>query len=98
MKRPVAIAFAMEDEVSSAKEITLFAKKNEAVKILGGILESKAISVEAVKQLASLPTREQLLAQVVGTISAPLTGFVNVMGGNVRGLVNVMNALKEKKA
>jgi len=98
LKRPVAIAFAMEDEVAPAKEITLFAKKNEAVQILGGILEKKYIDEVAVKQLALLPTREQLLAQVVGTISAPLSGFVNVMSGNMRGLVNALNALKDKKA
>lgn len=97
LSKPIAIAFAMEDEVAPAKEIALFAKKSEAIAILGGILEKKFIDESAVKQLASLPTREQLLGQVVGTISAPLSGFVNVMAGNMRGLVNALKALEASK-
>jgi large subunit ribosomal protein L10 len=97
-KKPVAIAFAMEDEVAPAKEIDLFAKKHEAVEILGGILEKKMIDSVAVKQLASLPSREELLAKAVGSIASPLSGFVNVLVGNIRGLVNVLNALKDSKA
>lgn len=97
-KKPVAIAFAMQDEVAPAKEITLFAKKNEAIEILGGILEKKYIDEAMVKTLASLPAREQLLGQVVGTIAAPLSGMVNVLAGNIRGLVNVLNGYKEKQA
>jgi large subunit ribosomal protein L10 len=97
-KKPVAIAFAVEDEVAPAKEIDLFAKKHEAVEILGGILEKKMIDSAAVKQLASLPSREELLAKAVGSIASPLSGFVNVLVGNIRGLVNVLNALKDSKA
>lgn len=94
--KPVAIAFAMEDEVAPAKEIDLFAKKHEAIEILGGILEKKMIDAAAVKQLASLPSREELLAKMVGSIASPLSGMVNVMVGNLRGLVNVLNARKSK--
>lgn len=97
-KKPVAVAFAMQDEVAPAKEITLFAKKNEAIEILGGILEKKYIDENMVKQLASLPSREELYGKVVGTIAAPLSGMVNVLAGNIRGLVNVLNGYKEKKA
>lgn len=93
---PVAIAFTDADEVMPAKEIDLFAKKHEAVQILGGILENKMIDAEMVKKLATLPSREELLARVVGSISAPLSGMVNVMAGNLRGLVNVLNSYKEK--
>jgi len=97
-EKPVAIAFAVTDEVAPAKEIDLFAKKHEALEILGGILEKKMIDASAVKQLASLPSREELLAKMVGSISAPLSGMVNVLAGNIRGLVNVLNSYKEKKA
>lgn len=96
-KKPVAIAFASSDEVAPAKEIELFTKKHEALEILAGILEKKMIDAAAVKQLASLPSREQLLARVVGSIASPLSGMVNVMAGNLRGLVNVLNAYKEAK-
>ena len=97
-KKPIAIAFALEDEVSGAKEIDLFAKKNEALEILGGILEKKAIDADMVKRLAALPSREELLAKMVGSIASPLSGIVNVLVGNVRGLVNVLNAYREKIA
>jgi len=95
-EKPVAIAFANSDEVVAAKEIALYAKKNEALEILGGILENKMIDAAMVSQLASLPSREQLLAKMVGSISAPLSGMVNVMAGNLRGLVNVLKAAAEK--
>jgi large subunit ribosomal protein L10 len=96
-KKPVAIAFAMEDEVTPAREITLFAKTNEALEILGGILEKKYIDEAMVRRLAALPSREQLLGQVVGTIAAPLSGMVNVLAGNIRNLVNVLNNYKNQQ-
>lgn len=96
-KKPVAIAFAMQDEVAPAREIDLFAKKHEAIEILGGILENKMIDASMVKKLASLPSKDQLRARLVGTIAAPLTGMVNVLAGNLRGIVQVLNAYKEKK-
>ncbi len=97
-KKPLAIAFAMDDEVAPAKEIDLFASKHEALEILGGILEKEMIDASAVKQLAKLPSREELLAKLVGTINAPVSGFVNVLAGNIRGLVTVLGAVRDKKA
>ena len=97
-KKPVAIAFAMEDEVAPAREIALFAKKNEAIEILGGILEKKFIDEAMVARLAALPTKEQLHGKLVGTIAAPLSGMVNVFGGNLRGLINVLSKLKTEKS
>ena len=95
-EKPIAIAFAMTDEVAGAKEIELFAKKNEAIEILGGILENKMIDAAMVRKLASLPSREELLAKLVGSISSPLRGIVNVMSGNIRGLINILNNYQEK--
>lgn len=97
-KKPVAIAFAMEDEIVPAKEINLFAKKHEALEILGGILEKKMIDAIAVKQLASLLSREELLAKMVGSIASPLSGMVNVLAGNLRGLINILSAYKGAKS
>lgn len=97
-EKPIAIAFANTDEVVAAKEIELFAKKNEAIEILGGILENKMIDTAMVKRLAALPSREELLAKIVGSIASPLSGMVNVMAGNLRGLVNVLKAVSDKQA
>jgi len=51
-----------------------------------------------VTQLAALPTKDQLRAKMVGTIAAPLSGLANVFAGNIRGLVNVLNAHREKQS
>ena len=96
-KKPVAIAFAMEDETAPAREITLYAKKNEAIEILGGILENKFIDKDAVARLAALPTKKELQGKLVGTLSAPLTGLANVFAGNMRGMITALSAIKDKK-
>lgn len=96
-KKPVAIAFAMEDETAPAREITLYAKKNEAIEILGGILENKFIDKDAVARLAALPTKKELQGKLVGTLSAPITGLANVFAGNLRGMITALSAVRDKK-
>jgi large subunit ribosomal protein L10 len=96
---PMALALGFDDEVAPARVIFQYAKKHDALEIVGGITaDGILLSAAEVKALATLPTREQLLGQVVGTIAAPLTGFVGVMSGNVRSIINVLNALSEAKA
>jgi len=87
-----------DDEVAPARIVNNFAKKHEIVEIFGGLLEGKFIDGNKVKELANLPTREQLLQQLVGTINAPVSGFVNALAGNLRNLVGVLNNIKEAKA
>lgn len=93
----VALAVGMNDEVSAARIIAAFAKTHEPVKILGGILEGKAVDASMVKALAALPSKQQLLGQVVGTMAAPMSGFVNVLAGSARGLVQVLHAITQKE-
>jgi large subunit ribosomal protein L10 len=94
---PMAIAFG-DDEAATAKAVYDFAKANPALEILGAIDEAGTIlSVEQVQALAKLPSREQLTAQVVGTIAAPLSGFVRVLNGNLTGLLYALNAIGESK-
>jgi large subunit ribosomal protein L10 len=96
--QPMAVAFAFSDEVVSAKEITLFAKEHEALEIIGGLLNKQVIDKDMVMTLSKLPSKEELIAKAVGSIAAPLSGFVNVLAGNIRGLVNVLNGIKEAKS
>jgi large subunit ribosomal protein L10 len=96
---PMALALGFDDEVAPARVIFQYAKKHDALEIVGAITgDGQILDAQQVKALATLPTREQLLAQVVGTIAAPLSGFVGVMTGNVRSIINVLNALSEAKA
>lgn len=82
-----------QDEVTPAQLLNNFAKDHDALQMVGAIDATGTLLAEAdVKALASLPTKDQLRSMLVGTLAAPLTGFVNVMAGNVRGVLNVLNA------
>ncbi len=93
----VGVFVGYGDEVGPAKVVHAFAKDHETVAIHGGILEGKFIDPAEVKFLASLPGRIELLSRMVGTLNAPISGFVNVLAGNLRGLVSVLNNIKEAK-
>jgi large subunit ribosomal protein L10 len=54
------------------------------------------MSADEVMALAKLPSKQELLAKLVGTINAPVSGFVNVLAGNIRGFVQVLKAISEK--
>jgi len=95
MSGQVAVAFGYQDEIAPAKVIYDFAKKENKLKILGGIIESKFIEAASVLNLAKLPSRQELLAKAVGSIAAPLSGMVNVLQGNLRGLVQVLAQIKK---
>lgn len=95
-KEQLLYAFNSDDEVAPAQVLANFAKKNQALEFVGAVTsEGEILSVEDVKNLASLPSKDQLRGQLVGTLSAPLSGFVNVLAGNVRGVLNVLNARAE---
>lgn len=86
-----------QDEVLPAQLIATFAKTHEVVTIFGGLLEGTVIDSAKVKELSKLPSKQQLLGQLVGTLNAPVSGFVNVLAGNLRGLVTVLGAIKDKQ-
>ena len=86
------------DEITAAKILASFAKTNESLKIVGGILEQKLIDAHAVINLSKLPSREELLAKLVGSIKSPMSGLVQVLSGNLRGFVQTLKALQEKKS
>lgn len=94
----IAVSLSMGDEVSAAKIISKFAKANDNLKMVGGVLGTQVMSAAEVKALANIPSKEELLGKLVGTLNAPVSGFVNVLAGNIRGLVQVLNAVKEQKA
>lgn len=89
-------AFNSDDEAAPAQNLHAFAKKNPTLKFVGAITaEGEFMAADDVKALASLPGKEQLRGMLVGTIGAPLSGFANVLAGNVRGVLNVLNARSE---
>ena len=81
-----------------AKVIQDFIKEKKKAAIRGGKLQSSLLGSSEVERLATLPSREQLIAQVVGLIASPLTGLVNVLNGPIRNLVVVLGQVQEKQA
>ena len=94
---PTAIAFSYDDPVSGAKALTELAKDHEALELKAGILGSKLMAIADIEALAKLPTKEILLAQLLSVMNGPMSGFVNVLSGNQRNLVQVLSAIGDKK-
>ena len=99
LQGPTALAFGYEDPVTAAKILSDFSKdhKDNLPVVKAGMLEGKAIDAAGVKALADLPSREVLLAMVLGGMQAPITGFVRASNGIVSSLVYALNAVREKK-
>jgi large subunit ribosomal protein L10 len=97
MEGQVAVAVSKKDEVIAAKIIAQMAKKNEKIRIIGGILGKDVLSEKEVIALSKLPSKEELLSKLVGTLNAPVSGFVNVLAGSIRNLVQVLKAVSENK-
>ncbi len=96
-KGPSAVVFAYEDVVAAAKALKEFLKENEAAKVKAGLVEGRFVSAEGIDALASLPSREELLAQLFATMMAPVTNFVRVLNAVPQKAVMVLNAIKEEK-
>lgn len=93
LRAQLLYAISTTDEVAPAQVLAKFAKDNTALQLMGAYDTAGMLMQEAdVKALASLPTKDQLRGMLVGTLAAPLGGFVNVLAGNVRGVLNVLNA------
>lgn len=94
----IAAIFGYEDEVAPAKIVDKFKKDKEGqIEFVCGILENEFIDVATVSELAKLPSKPELYAKIVGSINAPVSGFVNVLAGNLRGLVYVLSAIENNK-
>ena len=97
-----ALAFSAEDVVAPAKVICDYIKKNKledagilTVKV--GLVEGKVIDASEVKALASLPSREELIAKLLGSMNAPISNTVNVLQGVIRNAVYVLDAIRVQK-
>ena len=94
---PTAMAISSTDPVAPAKVLSDFAKKYDKLELKAGVVEGRIIDISGIKALAELPPKEVLIARALGGIKSPLSGLVNVLNGNVRGLVVALNAIAEKK-
>lgn len=98
LEGPTGLVLAERDAVAAAKVLADFAKEFEKPAIKAGLVEGKAVTPEQVRRLASLPARTELLAQLGGTLQAPMAGFVGVLNGLLLTVVSALEALRTKRA
>jgi len=97
LKGETALVFGYKDEISPAKIVYQFSLENPNLKILGGLIESqKLLDAEQIIELAQLPSKEELLAKLVGVLSAPVSNLVYALNYNLRGLVYVLSRIKSE--
>ena len=94
---PTAIVFAGSDPVAPAKALKKFSDDVKPVEVKAAYIEGRVVDAAQVKVLAALPSREELIAKMVGSIASPLRGLVTVLSGNQSGLVRVLNSIREQK-
>ncbi len=94
---PTALAFS-EDPVAAAKAVHTFAKANEKLTILGGAMGDEMLDEAAVKVLASMPSREELLASIVATITSPASGIAGAIGAPAANIAGILSTLEEREA
>jgi large subunit ribosomal protein L10 len=97
LKGPIAIAFGYDDLGVPAKLINEFVRTTRVkLEVVGGLVEGRVFSPEQVRQLADLPSRETLIAQLMGTLQSPVAQLVGIMQTPVQQLLGVLEAYKNK--
>lgn len=97
LKETCAIAIGYDDPTAPARILKKYTKSNEKLKIKAGVLGQRLLDVQDVTALADLPTREELLAKLLGTLNAVPTGLVTVLSGVPRAFVRALAAIQEQK-
>ena len=98
LKGPTAAIFSYKDPVAYLKPLFEFIKKISLPKVKFALIEGIFTAADKVEQISELPSRKQLLAQVVGSLKSPLSGLINVIGGNRRKLVTVLSKIADEKS
>ncbi len=97
LKGPTAAVLAYDDPITPIKDLAKFQKQYEKPLPKIGFLGSELLSVEKIRELALLPSKQELQAKVVGSISSPIYGIVGVLGANLRNLVYALDQIAKSK-
>ena len=97
LQGPIAIAFCGGDITTAAKALNDFGKDSEKLEIRAGLLDGKVIDAGQVVVLAKLPSRDELLAKLVGSLNSPLSGLVRVLNGPPQSLATVLGQIVKQK-
>lgn len=97
-KGPIALAFGFEDQVSPAKAVAKFIKDTKKGVILGAALDGKLLTAAETEDLAKLPSKEELIAKILGSINSPASGIANSVNAVMSQLTRAMAAVRDQKA
>ena len=89
---PLALVLAFDDVVAPSKAISDFARTSRILTIKGGVLENSVVTAKQIEDLATLPSREELLSKLLGLLNSPIQGLVNALSSPSRSIVQVLNA------
>lgn len=95
LQGPTAIAMSYSDHILPAKVCMNAAKKYRTFEIKGGVMDGKLISADDVKLLANMPSKEEIVTRVISGLNSPISGFINVLSANIRGLLTVLKEISE---
>jgi large subunit ribosomal protein L10 len=98
LEGPTAFALSRADVVAAARALTDFAKEGDLPRLKGGIVAGRIVGIDEIRRLASLPGREALLSQIVGSLKSPIQGLVYVLSGVLSMFVRTVDALRAQKA
>lgn len=97
LQGPTAFLFIHGDPVAPAKALTTFAKEHEVLEVKGGIVTGQVVDATSIKALAALPSREELIAKLLGTIQNPMVKTVRVLNGPASAFARVLGAIADQK-
>lgn len=95
---PTGMILAGDNSIEAAKVLTDFAKEHERPEIKIGLLDGKSVSPDEIVRLAKLPSREELLAQLAGTMQAPIAGFLGAMNAVLTQFAGALEALRAQRS
>lgn len=97
LSQNTALCSSAKDAVAACKVISEFAKKHDKLVIKSGVVEGKAVSAEEIKALAALPPKEVLVAKMLGSLNAPISGLVRTLHGTIAKVVYALDAVRAEK-
>lgn len=98
LKGTTAVAISKDDYVAAARILCKFSESKDFFKTKAGFIDGETVDESKVKELSKLPSKEILVAQVLGTMNAPITGLATVLNGTIRSLAIALNAIAEKQS
>ena len=98
LKGPTALVMGTESQVDPAKLVVEFAKDHEQLQVKGGMVEGQLLDAEQVIALSRIPSRDELIAKMMGSINSPASGLVGVVNGVAGALCRAIDAVAKQKA